>query len=65
MSDQMENRALGRIGARLLTEEELKDVNGGFPSADVPLIPRPAPWMESVLRFHGARCRPQQTSFLV
>lgn len=30
MSDQMDNRVLGRMGARLLTEEELNDVNGGF-----------------------------------
>jgi hypothetical protein len=29
-NEQMDNRVLGRLGARLLTEEELNDVNGGY-----------------------------------
>jgi hypothetical protein len=30
MSDQIDNRVLGRIGARLLNEAELEEVNGGY-----------------------------------
>lgn len=30
MSNSQENRVLARNGARCLTDQELKDVNGGF-----------------------------------
>jgi len=29
-NEKMDNRVLGRIGARLLSEDELKEVSGGF-----------------------------------
>jgi bacteriocin-like protein len=33
MSNSQENRVLGRLGARLLSEEELKNITGGFQTA--------------------------------
>lgn len=30
MSEQTDNRVLGRMGARLLNEAELNEVNGGY-----------------------------------
>lgn len=29
-NEKMENRVLSRVGARLLSEDELKEVSGGF-----------------------------------
>jgi bacteriocin-like protein len=33
MSNLQEKRVLGRLGARLLSEEELKNITGGFQTA--------------------------------
>ncbi|HKT50157.1 MAG TPA: bacteriocin [Candidatus Angelobacter sp.] len=33
MSNAQENRVLGRLGARLLSEEELQKITGGFNTA--------------------------------